>query len=451
MAATTERPAPGDRLLTEPLTQGEPGKWEGEFAAPPDLGRTVHIVGPVINVRPSDTPHPRNQRGELGPVMMSHYRNRLSADPLARVTGGANHAADRRNVPGDALSRAPKGDINPVRVQVDDPEAMSRHIKRVAQYLGADVVGIARAHPTMLYQGGISDEGTAVGGGEPEALDELCRKYPYLIVATTAWDYDMIQAHRHHIGDAAYHTSQQKGAVMLHSLEGYIKELGYTSKRGMANGQAAALAAGVGELGRNGMIITEKYGARVNMTGVLMTDLPLAPGKPIDLSVEDFCKVCRKCANTCPTNSISIGDKVVYNGIEKYKINWLTCYRLRPFVHQFWEDCLTCVAVCPYTKPNTWWRTLAIKSLQTTPIVARGPVVRGLKWLDDRFFGVVKQKRVRWMGYDSGVKPGEQACTIAGCTADHEDHGQAGKVDGNVGYYFPLKENTNRFVKRDKV
>ena len=70
--------------------------------------------------------------------------NRLSADPLARVTGGANHAADRRNVPTDALNRAPKGDINPVRVQINDPEAMSRHIKRVARYLGADVVGIAR-------------------------------------------------------------------------------------------------------------------------------------------------------------------------------------------------------------------------------------------------------------------------------------------------------------------
>src|ERR1051325_8572313 len=142
MAATTERPAPGDRLLTEPLTQGEPGKWDGEFAAPPDMGRTVHVVGPVINVRPSDTPHPRN---------------RLSADPLARVTGGANHAADRRNVPTDALNRAPKGEINADRLEVKDPEATSRHIKRVAKYLGADVVGIARSHPTMLTQGRVSE------------------------------------------------------------------------------------------------------------------------------------------------------------------------------------------------------------------------------------------------------------------------------------------------------
>jgi hypothetical protein len=54
---------------------------------------------------------------------------------------------------------------------------------------------------------------------------------------------------------------------------------------------------------------------------------------------------------------------------------------------------------------------------------------------------------VRWLGYDSGIKPGEQACTVAGCTASHE--GKAGSVSGDIGYYAPLKENTNRFVKRD--
>ena len=63
-----------------------------------------------------------------------------------------------------------------------------------------------------------------------------------------------------------------------------------------------------------------------------MTDLPLVADKPIDIGVEDFCKICRKCAMTCPTNSITFEDKVVYNGIEKYKINWLTCYKLRPYV-----------------------------------------------------------------------------------------------------------------------
>jgi len=78
--------------------------------------------------------------------------------------------------------------------------------------------------------------------------------------------------------------------------------------------------------------------------------------------------------------------------------------------------------------------------------------VRGLKWLDDRIWGVERKTRVRFMGYDSGIKPGVKACTVAGCTATHEDGGAAAQAaDGKIGYYAPLKENTNRFVRRDKV
>jgi hypothetical protein len=76
-------------------------------------------------------------------------------------------------------------------------------------------------------------------------------------------------------------------------------------------------------------------------------------------------------------------------------------------------------------------------------------LVRALKAIDDRFWGVARQTRVRWLGYDSGIKPGEHACTVAGCTAAHEVKNDSGKAAETVGYYAPLKENTNRFVKRD--
>ena len=32
----------------------------------PYLGRSVRIVGPVVNVDMNHSPHPKNQRGELG-------------------------------------------------------------------------------------------------------------------------------------------------------------------------------------------------------------------------------------------------------------------------------------------------------------------------------------------------------------------------------------------------
>jgi hypothetical protein len=61
---------------------------------------------------------------------------------------------------------------------------------------------------------------------------------------------------------------------------------------------------------------------------------------------------------------------------------------------------------------------------------------------------MVPKKRVRWLGYDSGVKPGELACTVAGCTASHGEAAKTVISADDIGYYAPLKENTNRFFKR---
>ena len=433
---------------TRAVDEGESARGNPVGPPPPYLGRSVRIVGPVANVDMNQSPHPKNRRGELGKALFNWYRNTISKDPLTRVSA-PNHFADRRNFLPTVVNRPTKGKINPKKMPVPDPAAMTRHIKAVARYMGADVVTIAKAHPSFMYAGSrYVQDGIADDPYLKNTPEELVQKFPYLIVTTTAWDHDKLQAHRHHIGDAAYHVSQMKGVMILKALEGYVKELGYNAVRGVANPQASGLASGMGELGRNGLIINKKYGARIHMPDPIMTDLPLVPDQPVDIGVEDFCNICRKCAINCPTNSITFGDKEVYNGVEKYKINWLTCYKLRPYVDGNWGSCLTCATVCPFTKPNVWWRSLAVWALSTCPIPARPVLVHALKAIDDAFWGVARNNRVRWLGYDSGIKPGEQACTVAGCTASHAVEGHSGEVAGNKGYYAPLKENTNRFVKR---
>ena len=467
MHETLERPA-------ETATRNGNGSQYAveELPVLPNYGRTVQVVGPVINVNTEQLPHPKNIRGELGKATFNWYRNTVSKDPLTRVTS-SNHGADKKNDLTSVLGDSVKGRVNARRVQVDDPAAMARHIKRVSKYLGSDLVGIARTHPAMLYASGAryqENEGGALGtttdqrftqsddaGGVSDddiknmSPEELARRFPFVIFSTTAWDYKTLQAHRHIIGDASYHTSGMRAALANKALEGYIRELGYTAIRGATIPQTVALASGIGELGRNGMLISDRYGARIHAPDTILTDLPLVADQPRDLGVEDFCKVCRKCAVTCPTNSLSFEDKVVYNGIKKYKTNWLTCYKLRPFVHEFWTSCLSCIAICPFTKPDTWWRRVGGWALRTTPIPARRPVVRALKWMDDSIWGTERKSRVRFMGYDTGIKPGEKACTIAGCTATHDSGEPVQPPDGKVGYYAPLKQNTERFVKRAPV
>jgi reductive dehalogenase len=420
---------------------------DGTLRMVPDMGRSVRVVGTVVNVDVNDGPHPKNIRGELGKAMNHWYTKTIAKDPLMRATDNS-HVSDKRNFLTTFTNAASKGTVNPKRTEVADPKAMARHIKRVALHLGADLVGIAAANPAFMYAAGSRyvQDGEANDEYKKLTPDELAKRFPYVIQATVAWDHDTLQAHRHHVGDMSYHASTMRNAMVLKALEGYIKELGYTAIRGAVNPQGAGLAAGLGELGRNGMVITERFGARVHMQDPILTDLPLFADKPIDIGVEDFCKICRKCASNCPTNSITFGDKIVYNGIQKYKINWLTCYKIRPFVADHYGSCLTCIAVCPFTKPDAWWRRVGGKLLSSAPIPARPPIIRALKWIDDKVWGEFPSRRVRFMGYDTGLKVGEHACTIESCTAEHSEPKQI--IEGNVGYYAPVKKNTEAFVKR---
>src|SRR5881398_1851622 len=154
-------------LELDMVTDASPEKGTGPekprrcFPDVPDLGRTVRVVGPVINVDTSQLPHPKNQRGELGKALFNWYNNTVSKDPLTRVSA-PNHFADRRHFLSNVINQAAKGKVNPRQAEVSDPAAMTRHIKAVAHYMGADVVAVAKAHPSFLYAGGrYVQDGTA--------------------------------------------------------------------------------------------------------------------------------------------------------------------------------------------------------------------------------------------------------------------------------------------------
>ena len=90
---------------------------DGAALPPPDFGRTVRVVGPVIPVDTSQLPHPKNQRGELGKALFNWYNNTVSKDPFVRVSA-PNHFADKRNYLTTVIGQAPKAKVNPRRVPV---------------------------------------------------------------------------------------------------------------------------------------------------------------------------------------------------------------------------------------------------------------------------------------------------------------------------------------------
>jgi hypothetical protein len=133
---------------------------DGTLRIVPNLGRTVTVVGMVTNVDVNDGPHPKNVRGELGKAMNHWYTKTVAKDPLMRATDNT-HAADKRNFLTTHTNATSKGVINPKKPDVVDPKKLSKHIKKVAKHLGADLVGIAAANPAFMYASGSATSRTA--------------------------------------------------------------------------------------------------------------------------------------------------------------------------------------------------------------------------------------------------------------------------------------------------
>jgi reductive dehalogenase len=140
-----------------------------------------------------------------------------------------------------------------------------------------------------------------------------------------------------------------------------------------------ARAAGLGEIGRMGLLMTPRLGPRVRI-GVVTTDLPLAADEPgDDLTVLDFCTICKKCATNCPVGAIPIGDRTPTGAGLRWVIDDQTCYR---YWNAVGTDCATCMKVCPYSHPDNLMHSLVRKAIRVSP------GTRNLMlWMDDVVYG----------------------------------------------------------------
>ncbi len=232
----------------------------------------------------------------------------------------------------------------------NSPEEMSHTIKKVAKFLGADLVGICRLHPNWVY----SHEFNLVTGEHyPIEVTEGCRN---VIVMAIEMDYDAIRSSPTGVAGAATGLGYSKMALVANLVAALIRGLGY---RAIPAGNDTALsiplamAAGLGEWSRMGLLITEKLGPRVRLCKVF-TDLPLKYDAYRSFGAVEFCKTCKKCATHCPSQAIPDGEMTRegenfsnHSGTLKWYVNAEKCF-------SFWAknrlDCATCIQVCPFNK-----------------------------------------------------------------------------------------------------
>jgi len=180
------------------------------------------------------------------------------------------------------------------------------------------------------------------------------------------------------LATAASALAYSKGtSVQLH-LQQFINRLGYQcladgNMGTSGNSPGFGVLAGLGELSRLNRMISPRWGPLVRVFKVI-TDLPLAPTKPIDAGIFRFCRTCKKCAEVCPSNALSMETEPswevqgVWNnpGVKTY-------YEKAPNCFSHWlklggHDCGICLASCPFSKQDgSFIHDLVRQIVATTP------------------------------------------------------------------------------------
>ena len=237
-------------------------------------------------------------------------------------------------------------------------EKQTKEILSYATSVGATLAGIAdlKLLKDLPTYGGVSLDNFKYAVSVAIALPS------YAIEMITVDDPGMLYAHAYRTANLALDSITLKVAGKI-SGKGYRAlaipaSMRVDQKRhlGHVSHKPFAWAAGLGWIGKNGLLINPTYGSRIRLATVL-TDMPLKPGKPID----NGCGECRLCVLTCPSKALRYSRFEVRPGSREEIFDADKCYErlvknkeLLAQKHHMVEHAVTicgiCIKVCPFGK-----------------------------------------------------------------------------------------------------
>lgn len=284
--------------------------------------------------------HPEHQEGDDRRRQMPHMgeEGTMTHDPInSPMVDAAFHFL------GDIKHLAEGPAISSVKVE-GSSETFTKRLKGLAVHYGAVLTGVAGYDENYYY----SHRGRHDANfGEPVTL-----KHPYTFVFAVEMAEDMINAAPQLQESLAVTKGYVDAAVIGMVLTYYIKSLGYEARNHMDGNYLmvlplAAREAGLGDLGRHGLLITESYGPRIRL-GAISTNMPLTVDGRSDFNVTAFCELCAKCVRTCPSKSIPAEPSKCFEegGAPRWQIQQELCYEKWRILG---TDCGVCLATCPFS------------------------------------------------------------------------------------------------------
>jgi ferredoxin len=266
----------------------------------------------------------------------------------------SNRAADqglREGFQGAIVNDTP---VAPEKADLGSDEEESTEIKRLARFFGADICGITHIDPRWHYsQRPDTRDMTPVPNDLPAGLS-------HVIVMGHEMDAGLVETYPSALAGAATGREYSHEAAVVIQLAAYIRNLGYQAVASMNDTALVipyAIKAGLGEYGRNQMVLTPEFGPRLRFSKIF-TDMPLAVDLPRNLGLADYCKICTKCADACPPKALPFGSPEVgggastLKGVKKWSANCEKCFG---YWAKLKTDCAICMRICPFNLPTGGW------------------------------------------------------------------------------------------------
>ena len=183
----------------------------------------------------------------------------------------------------------------------DENDKNKNVLKREAETMGVPLLGVARLAPLKL-----------------ELLDlpeDTPERFPFVISLGVPLSGTVMEGiidcptrlYFHHYRQAnnlldqtAFKLTAAVEAMGFLALPVAASQLiDWQNQKGHLSHKRVAQGAGMGWLGKNNLIVTPEFGARVRLVSIL-TDIPLAPDTPL----AEGCGDCRTCLSLCPAGAI---------------------------------------------------------------------------------------------------------------------------------------------------
>lgn len=235
-------------------------------------------------------------------------------------------------------------------LQVDDSEAFTNELKAVARVFGADLAGVTEVDERWHYTHRVDTRDLSPTDNVlPEDLT-------HVLILGHAMDVDLVATYPSALAGAATGLEYSREAAIVTQMVTYLRSLGFEAVGSMNDTALVipyALKAGMGEYGRNQMLITPQFGPRVRFSKIF-TNAPLTADQPRPLGIKAYCDICTICATACPPRALPFGaprsggeNRSALKGVVKWTSNAEKCFG---YWARLKTDCAICMRVCPFNR-----------------------------------------------------------------------------------------------------